>query len=247
MRTLPPDRIHLFFTRADEILDPDLLARYRSVLSKEEIQKVDRYRFQKDRRLSLTARALLRYLLSEYTGQAPGGFSFIINKYGKPSLVSDPSGLDIRFNLSHSSGMVVCGLTIGHDIGVDVENSDRKVDLAISRRFFSEHEANQVDACPDPLKKERFFDIWTLKEAYIKARGKGLSIPLDSFSFDLDKPDINIRFHDQERAGAQISSGWQFFRWYPENRIPVAACVQNPDIVSIEAFHCIPFKTIWQA
>ncbi len=245
MLTLLPNRIHLFFTRADEINDPDLLTRYRAVLSKDEIQKVDRYRFEKDRHLCLVTRALLRYLLSEYTGRDPGSFSFRTNEYGKPSLVSDPSGQDIRFNLSHSSGMVVCGLTLGHDIGVDVESPDRNVDLAISRRFFSEHEANQVDSCPKSRKTERFFDIWTLKEAYIKARGKGLSIPLDSFSFDLDKPDINIRFRDQCDAGAKLS-GWQFFRWHPENRVTVAACVQSPDIMSIETFHCIPFEHIRQ-
>ncbi len=246
MRTLLPNRIHLFFTRADEINDSDLLARYRAVLSKDEIQKVDRYRFEKDRHLCLTARALLRYLLSEYTDLLPETFSFITNEYGKPSLVSDPSGQDIRFNLSHSSGMVVCGLALCHDIGVDVENPGRNVDLAISRRFFSEHEANQVDACPESRKTERFFDIWTLKEAYIKARGKGLSIPLDSFSFDLDKPDINIKFHDQEDVGPGTGSGWQFFRWNPEDRGTVAACVRSPNAVSMETFHCIPFERIWQ-
>ncbi|MCG8633302.1 MAG: 4'-phosphopantetheinyl transferase superfamily protein [Desulfobacterales bacterium] len=246
MRSIPPDRILLFFTRADKITDPDLLARYRSVLSEEEIQKVNRYRFKKDRILSLTARALLRYLLSEYTGLAPGSFSFKTNEFGKPSLVPGRSGPDIRFNLSHSSGTVVCGLMSGHDIGVDVESRDRSVDLAISRRFFSRQEADQVDACADHEKHSRFFDLWTLKESYIKACGKGLSIPLDSFSFDLDKPDINIRFHDPGVAGPETLSGWQFFRWVPENRITVAACAQSSNRLGIDTYHCIPFDRIWQ-
>ncbi|MEH0020458.1 MAG: 4'-phosphopantetheinyl transferase superfamily protein [Desulfobacter sp.] len=247
MLTLGSDTVCIFLARTGRINDPELLAAYRSVLSPEEIRKVDRYRFEKDRKLSLVARALLRYLLSEYTGRDPASFAFVTNAYGKPALAPGQPVPDLRFNLSHSSGAVACGLALGRDIGVDVESPDRKIDTGISDRFFSPHEAGQVSSCPESERHRRFFDIWTLKEAYIKARGKGLSIPLDSFSFDLDRPEISIRFHGEpgsDEAEDSDSSGWRFFRWRPDAGLTLAACVQSRGDIMFRAFDCVPFQAL---
>lgn len=248
MPALPPDRLHFFFSRAVD--DPDLLSRCRSVLSADEILKADRFRFDKDRHMSITARALLRFLLSEYTGRPPRSFVFTANSYGKPSLAgpgkTGPEISDLRFNLSHSSGMVVCGLALGREVGVDVENPDRKTDPDISGRFFAPSEAGLVARCPEPEKKACFYDIWTLKEAFIKARGKGLSIPLDSFSVNPDRPRPEIHFHDPGAAGGTRSDGWHFFRWRPQGAT-VAACVRGRAPLKADKFFCTPFKRICPA
>ncbi|MCG8618114.1 MAG: 4'-phosphopantetheinyl transferase superfamily protein [Desulfobacterales bacterium] len=229
-------------------MDAGLMAQYRSVLSEDERQKADRFRFEKDRKLSVTARALVRYILSECTGNPPESFSFRENRFGKPSLVGNPSPVDgtilpdLRFNLSHSKGMVVCALALGRDVGVDVESMERTVELSIARRFFSRAEAEFLEGCPEKDKTACFFDIWTLKEAFIKARGMGLSIPLDAFSFCLSDPTPRIRFHDPEAAGGAGPEAWQFFRWQPRTGAMVAACIQGTPPVEVHRFFCTPFK-----
>ena len=140
--------------------------------------------------------------------------------------------------------MVVCGLGLGRDVGVDVERTDRSVELSISRRFFAPSEADFLDRCPERQQQDCFFDIWTLKEAFIKARGRGLSIPLDAFSFSLTKPGPEIRFHDPEIAGGSGQSKWQFFRWQPAPAVRVAACVQGAAPVEVRRFFCVPLTEI---
>ena len=239
---LTPDRLCLFFAGTD--VDPGSMAQYRSVLSEDERQKADRFRFEKDRRLSVTARALVRYLLSEYTGNPPESFRFRDNRFGKPSLAGSTELPDLRFNLSHSNGMVVCGLAWGRDVGVDVESTEREVELSIARRFFSKAEADFLEGRPDKDKKKCFFDIWTLKEAFIKARGKGLSIPLDAFSFCLTESTPKISLHDPEAAGGAGPDAWQFFRWQPRAGAMAAACIQGAAPVEVYRFFCTPFKEI---
>ena len=102
----------------------------------------------------------------------------------------------VRFNLSHTDGLAVCAVVLKHDIGVDVEHRQRRVvSENIARRFFSPSEVREFESLPERMQQDRFFQYWTLKESYIKARGMGLSIPLEKFSFHLlkNKP-IRISF-----------------------------------------------------
>jgi 4'-phosphopantetheinyl transferase len=156
---------------------------------------------QADRHLSLVSRALARYLIAEVTQQEPESLRFSTNEYGKPFLVGLP---DIHFNLSHSHGVAVCALCRGAAVGVDVEDVGRHTDLSIAGRFFSPAEADLVSTAPEAEKRALFFDIWTLKEAYIKAVGKGLSIPLNSFSFSVNESDIQITFSDTVRSASAV-------------------------------------------
>jgi len=240
-----PDSLLLFYTRADSVSDPKLMDRYRSVLNPGEIRKTNRYLDENARHLCLTARALVRYLISEYTGLPPEFFSFTTNEHGKPRLDSTPLDSGPHFNLSHTRGGVVCGLCLNHEIGVDLERLDRRVDPGVADRFFSPQEAAWVrEAQGKAQVKERFLDIWTLKEAYIKARGKGLAIPLDSFSFDLTDPVAKIRFRDQ--GPMENAEQWQFFKWHPEPGKIAAAAVNTPQSLAIQTFRCIPFEGIYE-
>jgi 4'-phosphopantetheinyl transferase len=132
--------------------------------------------FDHHRRRQVVACALLRQLLGRHTGRPPDQLSWQRGPQGKPYLPSGP-----HFNLSHSEGYAVLALDEHGELGVDLEDSRRRVEfLALARRFFSAPEANQVQASADP--RRLFFQIWTAKEAYIKALGSGLSHPLDQFT-----------------------------------------------------------------
>lgn len=229
--------IHVFYARADQISDPCLLKQYRACLSPAEIQKADRYLKPSDRHLSLVSRALVRYLIAGVTGHHPQSLNFSVNEHGKPFLVGLP---DIHFNLSHSHGAAVCALCLSAAVGVDVEDVGRHTNLSIANRFFSSSEAALVSKASGYEKRKLFFDIWTLKEAYIKAVGKGLSIPLDSFSFNADETEIQITFRDTGRTDPM----WQFFQWRPEPGKIVAAAVRSPCPLVFKHFWCVPFVGI---
>lgn len=230
-------QIHVFYTRADQISDPCLLKQYRECLSPAEIKKADRYLKPSDQHLSLVSRALVRYLIFEFSGKHPQSLRFSTNEYGKPFLVELP---DIHFNLSHSHGAVACALCRSAAVGVDVEDAGRHADFSIANRFFSSSEAEFLSRASGPEKRKLFFDIWTLKEAYIKAVGKGLSIPLDSFSFNANETEIQITFSDT----GQSDPMWQFFQWRPEPGKIVAAAVRSPCPLVFKHFWCVPFVGI---
>ena len=234
---LDSGQVHVFYARTDQISDPCLLKQYRACLSPAEIRKADRYMKPSDRHLSLVSRALVRYLIFELTGKHPQSLSFSANEHGKPFLAEFP---DIHFNLSHSHGAAVCAMCRGAAVGVDVEDVGRHTDLSIANRFFSSSEAELVSKASGDEKRKLFFDIWTLKEAYIKAVGKGLTIPLNSFSFNAGEPVIQITFSDTGR----IDSDWQFCQWRPESRKIVAAAVRSLCPIVFKHFWCVPFVGI---
>ncbi|WP_020590112.1 4'-phosphopantetheinyl transferase family protein [Desulfobacter curvatus] len=239
MKFSAPDsgQIHVYYTRADQISDPCLLNQYRSCLCPAEIRKADRYLKPSDRHLSLVSRALVRYLIAGVTRQDPQSLSFSTNEHGKPFLVGFP---DIHFNLSHSHGVAVCALCRNTDVGVDVEDVGRRTDLSIAKRFFSSSEAALVSKASGAEKRKLFFDIWTLKEAYIKAVGKGLSIPLNSFSFNATETEIQITFSGTGRTDPR----WQFFHWRPEPGKIVAAAGHSDSPIVFKPFWCVPFEGI---
>lgn len=242
MKTQPflePGEVHLFYTRADQVSDAGLLEQYRDCLSPDEVLKQDRYLKSSDRHLSLVSRALVRYLVAGVTGQEPQAIDFSFNEYGKPNVPQSP---DIHFNLSHSHGAAVCALSRNFPVGVDIEDISRQTNLAIANRFFSSSEAQLVSNAPKAKKKALFFDIWTLKEAYIKAMGKGLSIPLDSFSFNADGAKIQINFNDTGKTDPL----WQFFQWRPDPGKVISTAVRSFEPIVFKPFRCIPFLCIDQ-
>ncbi|HEX2677035.1 MAG TPA: 4'-phosphopantetheinyl transferase superfamily protein [Polyangiales bacterium] len=161
-----------------------------SWFSADERERHDRFHFDSDRDTYLIAHALLRRALAALTGHAPGAFTFLAGEHGRPEIAAPESARSLRFNLSHTRGRVACGFTRGAEIGVDVEQVDRKVELeAVARRVYSDAELQALFALPPEAQRERFFELWTLKESYIKAIGKGFTAPLRAITFIADHPD----------------------------------------------------------
>ncbi len=193
---LPAGHAHLWWAVPERFTDPDELARYREALTEDERRKTDRFRFARDRQLCLIARILVRTTLSRYDGVEASNWRFRANRYGRPAIETPASSL--RFNLSHTAGLVVCLVSRDREVGVDVEPRSRSGEwLDLASRFFSPREAAGLREVEVSERPRRFLEYWTLKEAYIKARGMGLAIPLADFSFDLPapRPDaVRIRF-----------------------------------------------------
>ncbi len=185
---------HLWIARPSEIRDPELLAAYDDLMTADEREKVSRFRFEKDRHTSVVTRALVRTSLSRYADVSPEDWRFVANQYGRPEIDEPREARALRFNLSHTDGLVVCLVSRGRDVGVDVEDRTRGGNLLdVADRFFSPLEVKALRALPLEEQMDRFFLYWTLKESYIKARGMGLSISLSAFSFELDSPGRGIR------------------------------------------------------
>ena len=183
--SLTTDDVHVWRI-ALEMRDPHLTS-LREILADDERRRAERFHFEKDRRHFIAGRGALRMLLSRYLNQSPEAVRFAYGNYGKPRLADETNAIDLRFNLTHSHGLALLAVTSGRDIGVDVEHlRDLERDgEPLAGRFFSPREAAVLRSLPPELRREAFFHCWTRKEAYIKANGKGLSLPLDQFDVTL--------------------------------------------------------------
>src|ERR1700730_8802028 len=174
----------------------------------------------------LFSRALVRAVLSRY-GQVPEHvWQFETNRYGRPH-VSEPRGLsDLRFNLSNTTGLIVCAVSKDCEIGVDVENTGRIIDIEVlAPTVCAPKELADFRKCSLRERRDRFFAYWTLKEAYIKARGMGLSLPLDAFWFNLGSPSplLNVT----ERC-PDDPMRWRFYQHFPTPDHKLAIAIAPP-------------------
>jgi 4'-phosphopantetheinyl transferase len=161
-----------------------LVQRFTQTLSKDEQQRAGRFHFASDRRRFVVGRAILRAILGQYLGVEPGQVQFSYGPKGKPSLLQRDTQL--CFNVSHSRELVLYAVTLGREVGVDVEYIRPMSDAEqITERFFSPQECAAFSALPAEQKPEGFFNCWTRKEAYLKACGDGITRPLDQFSVSL--------------------------------------------------------------
>jgi medium-chain acyl-[acyl-carrier-protein] hydrolase len=180
--SLAGDAIHVWraaLERAD-----DEIAACEGVLSADERARADRFCFSRDRRHYIAGRGILRMLLGRYLQCDPASLSFRYNPQGKPKL--DSPATDLRFNISHSHGVALYGLTRGRELGIDVEQVRGEVAVdQLAERFFSPREVAMLRQVPAAGRRDAFFRIWTRKEAYLKATGKGLTLALDCFDVSL--------------------------------------------------------------
>jgi len=194
--TLVGSRADLWWIRPGTVTDPAELARCRDLLTDDELEKTDRFRLASDRHTCLITRVLLRTTLSRYCAVSPTQWRFRTNSNGRPEINYPPSS--IRFNLSHTSGLIVCLVSRSREVGVDVESLGRAVRwLDLSERFFAAREVAAIRRVEESERSTRFLQHWALKESYVKARGLGLTIPLTGFSFDLlgkAADEISVRF-----------------------------------------------------
>jgi 4'-phosphopantetheinyl transferase len=224
--SLQPNQVHLRWLAVEEAEGHDLEARGLQLLSPEERARYRRFRYDRDRRLYLAAHVLLRSTLSEIGDQPPAAWSFAANRHGKPHLVPGNGSPPLRFNLTHTAGLAACAVASEWELGVDAESLDRRTDPGLANRFFSPVEQAQLEGLDGPARQQAFFDIWTLKESYVKGRGIGVSLPLRSFGFTLPE-------EDREAIGfspplGDLAGRWSFFRLRPGPRHTVAVAVNHP-------------------
>jgi 4'-phosphopantetheinyl transferase len=238
--------IDIWLTYYNETLDDRQLPGLRSLLSDEEVAQESRFYFADDRKRYLVTRAMVRMLLSRYAPIAPDRWVFSKNAYGRPVIsdaiaAADSEARDLSFNLSHTRGLIVLAVSRGRELGIDVENiAARTVSLDIAKHFFSATEVAELSRVAADLQQDRFFEYWTFKESYIKARGMGLSLPLNGFSFEFPQRDaVRIRIDPalEDRDGR-----WGFWQYRPSAGYLMALCAERigdrPPSVNLRT--CVP-------
>jgi 4'-phosphopantetheinyl transferase len=188
--TLGRDEVHVW----QASLNPPraVIGAFRQILAADELARASRFVFDRDRRHFIAARGMLRTLLGRYVNREPATLSFHYGAHGKPTLVGEGGEAAVHFNLSHSHGAGLYAFSRGREVGIDLERM--RADLAIMEialRFFSPAEAAMLSALPNEAQQQAFFRCWTRKEAYVKARGHGLSLPLDQLDMPLEPEDQN--------------------------------------------------------
>ncbi|HEV2987693.1 MAG TPA: 4'-phosphopantetheinyl transferase superfamily protein [Candidatus Angelobacter sp.] len=177
---LQPEEVHIW--RVNLVQPDPVIARCRELLPPDEIARAERFYFERDRRRFLVSHAMVRTVLGRYLALEPLEVRFVQGEKGKPDLVPEQNSLGLTFNLSHSGEFALMGVSIQLIMGIDIELI--RTDFGgqeIAERFFSQYEVATLLSLPQHQRAEAFFYCWTRKEAYIKAQGEGLSLPLDSF------------------------------------------------------------------
>lgn len=185
------------------------LARARRLLDASERRRMERLRTQSHRDRFAISHALVRRALSRYAPVPPAAWRFARGARGRPELAAPQLGHGLRFNLSHTDGLAACAVVRDLDIGVDAEAAARvREPVKLAARFFAPAEAAAVRALPADAQRGGFLDYWTLKEAYMKARGLGFALRLRDFCFELAAGSTpQVRF--DARLGDDASA-WQF-------------------------------------
>jgi 4'-phosphopantetheinyl transferase len=200
--------IHLWHASPQE--RAELLPHLSGLLSADEVARRDRFRFENDRQDFAFARGMLRTALAAYLGGDPRELHFRYSQHGKPALAASfPT--DLQFNLSHTQGAVLLGICRGRAIGVDVERvREDLVPREIAGRFFSLAEQRALMNLPEAEQRHAFFRCWTRKEAFLKARGHGLSFPLAGFDVSIGAYETEVEL--TTRPDPVEARNWQILR-----------------------------------
>ena len=230
----------IWCARLPDDWDDGLFHLYYELLTSEEAERYTRFVFETDRRQFLLTRALERDVLSRYLGVEPAALGFTRNKYGKPA-IAEPTECPITYSLSHTKGLSVCAVAFEQMIGIDVESLQRTPSHQdISKRFFAASEAAYLETLGEGQNRTEFLKLWTLKEAFIKARGVGLSIPLNSFEIKMD-PDQppSVSFSEGIHGN---ESDWRFLqiRLGGAFQIAIALAETEPKEVAVKLSTVIP-------
>ncbi len=217
---------HLWLLQTDRSLPPERIATFRDFLSPDEAERYDRFTASRARRDFLLARGLARTTLSRYAAVEPVAWAFRENDHGRPEVDRPLQHRELRFNLSHTRGLVVCLVARGAEVGVDVERIGRvrhPVDLAA--RFFAPAEAAALRGLSGAELDARFCSFWALKESYIKARGVGIALGLRRFAFTISGDgSLQITF-DPELGDREAE--WQFALYRPTEQHRLAVAIRR--------------------
>jgi 4'-phosphopantetheinyl transferase len=223
---LAEDEVHVW--RASLEWEPAYAHAFRRLLSTDEIAKADRFYFEKDRSHFIAARGVLRTILGRYLRVYPSRLRFFYKLYGKPALIGESRGKTYSFNLSHSHGLLLLAITCGGEVGIDIERIHAGLagqGQEIAERFFAPNECAKLSVLPTELKAEAFFKCWTRKEAYVKAKGGGLSVPLDHFEVSLSPGEPAALLH---AASSREISDWSMEELHPGPGYAAALVVRGP-------------------
>ncbi len=202
--------IHVWYADTGAQSYGALAVRYFDLLDESERTRAARLHFEHDRRDFLAAHALRRLCLAHYLGCEPPSLRFTATGNGKPQLADVPAQLPLEFNLSHTRGLVACAVTLGRACGVDVERVRPMHDMAgVARTVFSDAERTFLAAAGEKTRESAFFALWTLKEAYVKATGLGMTAPLQRIAID----PVELCVRDDSRVPT-AEGGWIFDRWH---------------------------------
>ncbi|HEY9720739.1 MAG TPA: 4'-phosphopantetheinyl transferase superfamily protein [Oscillatoriaceae cyanobacterium] len=190
----------------------------------DERRRHDRFAFEHTRAEYRLARWLVRTALSRHAPVDPAAWRFVANAHGRPAIAAP--ACDLRFNLTHTPGLLAIAIAEGREVGLDAEDATRPGALeSIAHRYFAPRELADLLALPDAhARRERFFALWTLKESYIKARGLGLALPLDSFAFSWQGQRLD--FACDARA-ADEPARWHFRQYRPTARHRLALATER--------------------
>lgn len=226
MLSLSENEIHLWFTFPDKIFEANLLTQYQQLLAEDEKERWQRFRFNKHKHQYLMTRALVRTTLSRYADVEPENWRFSKNQYGKPAINSPKS--ELFFNLSNTETLIACAVCKQQDIGFDIETMQHKSStVEIAKRFFSKQEVEALLEVKQEQQRQRFFQYWTLKEAFIKAKGMGLYLPLQQFTFSLDETNkiLKLAF---DKCLNDNARDWQYWLLQVTENHYAAVCIYNP-------------------
>ncbi|WP_198538358.1 4'-phosphopantetheinyl transferase family protein [Marinicella sediminis] len=239
------NQIDLWYVQDEAIVDAKVKSDCHGLLSAAEKSQMSRFYFAKDRHQYMVTRSLLRVVLSKYHKDVePREWQFETNAYGRPYIANETQAPRVHFNISHAKNLVMLAIAQHEYLGVDVEYLERKGNwLDIADTFFSPDEVEQLLALEDlEKKKQRYFDLWTLKEAYVKACGMGLSIPLSDFSFIFnDEDELNIQFKTGRK---DVPEKWRFWRieLSDEHAISLAIRREGAEEIAIQIKAALPLK-----
>ncbi|KAG8504065.1 hypothetical protein CXB51_002381 [Gossypium anomalum] len=265
-----PRETHFWYILPDEVKSVALLNRYSELLSPCERENVNRMSGDQLKKRALLARALVRTTIARYQTNCeinPRSLKFKKNIYGKPEVEwhkdDNFSPPPLHFNISHTSSMIACGVTINAPIGIDVEEKQRKLKndiIAFAQRYFSPYEVKLLTSISDPeVRRQEFIKLWTLKEAYVKALGKGFSaMPFKTFTIQFRTSTLR-RFHlpgnsvseasevivESSNDPGNLTNNCLFSLLEVAGSHYAAICVENDEIVRGEAN--TPMKlTVWK-
>jgi 4'-phosphopantetheinyl transferase len=188
--------IHVWFAHPEHATNSARLDQYRSILSTQETTRYRRFHFPADRHRYLVSHALVRETLSKYIDIPPADWCFSHGEHGRPE-IANPATPALRFNLTHTAGLAACVVTLSDDCGIDAEQiAERHNPVGVAKRMFSEAETRELEQLEGQTYLEYFFTGWTLREAYVKALGIGISFPTRKLTFTVNKDNIvEVSFH----------------------------------------------------
>jgi len=224
---LPENEVHVCHLPLGQVAQRDLERCYDRLLTSEERQRCERFAFERDRRQFLAGRSLLRIVLSQYAAIPPDLWRFRVNDYGKPSIESPATGPDLWFSVTHTSSVAAVAVAVGVQVGVDAECVSRSTDWqTVAENYFAPEEWSYLTSLSAAGQRAGFFQIWTLKEALLKALGKGLSIPLNAFRFEFpagQPPQVHF-----SHAMPNRSDEWRFWLFTEPPDQQFAVAVEHP-------------------